>query len=182
MFPSPAWSGAADRTQQGQQELIPDYGESSSTRGQPGAQGPLATSCLEVIPQQDWLSHLSFHRFACPRFIPPPPCLRSSSFCSRDREQALKLLFSCPWQGDKYPKIPDDPHFTPTASPLDYLPWLSTSLENDTFPISLSGLAPIRHSPTLQGYTENRDGFFVTWVLQSPKSLWLLLTVHRILL
>lgn len=123
-------------------------------RSQPGAQGPLARSCLEVIPRQDWLSHLRSHTFVCLRFIPPLPCLGSRSF-SRDRDQALKLLLSCHWQGDKYPQIPAGPHFTPTAVPLDRLPWLSTSLRNDTFSISLSGLAPIRHNPTPpQGCTE----------------------------
>lgn len=56
---------------------------------------------------------------------------------------------------DKYPKIPVDPHFTPTAEPLHHLAWLSASLGNDTFPIPLSGPAPIRHNPTPQGCTEN---------------------------
>lgn len=119
-----------------QQHEGPAWG--SGALGQVPSQGD-PTAGLAVTPQIPQI---------CSRFIPPLPCLGSSSFYSSNREQALKLLLSCHWQGNKYPKIPVDPHFTSTAAPLDHRPWLSTSLGNDTFPIPLSGPAPIRHNPT----------------------------------
>lgn len=151
VFPSPARSGAAGRTQQGQEESISNHGESSSTRD-PAAQ---SSGALGQVPSRGDPTAQPQLPQVCPRFIPPLPCLASSSFCSSDREQALNLLLSCHWQGDKYPKITVDLHFTP----LDHLPWLSTSLGNDTFPIPLTAPAPIRHNPTPQGCTEKRDGF-----------------------